>query len=130
MGDMMSNANPQNLDKKNIGFMFSFSINVTEIISNKKNRDGFGFNKKPYNPMKIKHKRPTFKHRKITKFVGLRNEGATCYMNSMLQTLHHIAALRRNVYKIPVGHEAEQKKKAELLEKARKKKAEEGDKKK
>merc|ERR1712228_838589 len=66
------------------------------------------------------HKRPIFKKRKITKFVGLRNEGATCYMNSMLQTLYHIAALRRNVYKIPVGHEAEQKKKADLIEKAKK----------
>merc|ERR1712130_1079807 len=66
------------------------------------------------------YKRPKFEKRRITKFVGLRNEGATCYMNSMLQTLYHIAALRRNVYKIPVGHEAEQKKKAELIEKIKK----------
>merc|ERR1712176_1486214 len=115
----MGNAE-SHIDKSNIGFLFSFELKITKIVTNQnKNRNGFGFRKK-FNPMKIKYKRPTFKHRKITKFVGLRNEGATCYMNSMLQTLHHIAALRRNVYKIPVGHEAEQKRKAEQIEKEKK----------
>lgn len=36
-----------------------------------------------------------------TRFVGLRNEGATCYLNSLLQTLYHIPCFRRAVFQIP-----------------------------
>merc|ERR1712176_818051 len=111
------------MDKAKVGCLeFSFAIQITNI-ERYDNQNGNGYDnipKKRRKKRKKKYKRPTFKHRKITKFVGLRNEGATCYMNSMLQTLHHIAALRRNVYKIPVGHEAEQKRKAEQIEKEKK----------
>ena len=34
-------------------------------------------------------------------FVGLRNQGATCYMNSMLQSLFFTNSLRRAVYQMP-----------------------------
>eukprot|EP00767_Chilomastix_cuspidata_P001435 gnl/Chilomastix_cuspidata/1545.p1 GENE.gnl/Chilomastix_cuspidata/1545~~gnl/Chilomastix_cuspidata/1545.p1 ORF type:complete len:1373 (-),score=469.50 gnl/Chilomastix_cuspidata/1545:774-4856(-) len=34
-------------------------------------------------------------------FVGLQNQGATCYLNSLIQTLFHINALRRLVFRIP-----------------------------
>lgn len=36
-----------------------------------------------------------------TGFVGLKNQGATCYMNSLLQTLFHLPAFRQAVYHMP-----------------------------
>ncbi|RZC68053.1 hypothetical protein C5167_031313 [Papaver somniferum] len=36
-----------------------------------------------------------------TRYVGLTNQGATCYMNSLLQTLYHIPYFRKAVYKMP-----------------------------
>ncbi|KAL5712099.1 ubiquitinyl hydrolase 1 [Ranunculus cassubicifolius] len=36
-----------------------------------------------------------------TGFVGLKNQGATCYMNSLLQTLYHIPCFRKAVYDMP-----------------------------
>ncbi|CAH0579099.1 unnamed protein product [Chrysodeixis includens] len=39
--------------------------------------------------------------KKHTGFVGLKNQGATCYMNSLLQTLFFTNVLRKAVYKIP-----------------------------
>ncbi|KAL9266601.1 Ubiquitin C-terminal hydrolase 13-like protein [Drosera capensis] len=34
-------------------------------------------------------------------YVGLKNQGATCYMNSLLQTLFHIPYFRKAVYRMP-----------------------------
>ncbi|GLJ42235.1 hypothetical protein SUGI_0874260 [Cryptomeria japonica] len=34
--------------------------------------------------------------------VGLKNQGATCYLNSLLQTLYHIPYFRRAVYHMPM----------------------------
>ncbi|KAK7111658.1 ubiquitin carboxyl-terminal hydrolase 7-like isoform X1 [Littorina saxatilis] len=39
--------------------------------------------------------------KKHTGFVGLKNQGATCYMNSLLQTLFFTNKLRRAVYMMP-----------------------------
>ncbi|KAM2482454.1 hypothetical protein FF1_040003 [Malus domestica] len=39
--------------------------------------------------------------KKETGFVGLKNQGATCYMNSLLQTLYHIPYFRKAVYHMP-----------------------------
>jgi len=36
-----------------------------------------------------------------TGYVGFDNQGATCYMNSLLQTLYHLTEFRRTVYAIP-----------------------------
>lgn len=38
-----------------------------------------------------------------TGFIGMRNQGATCYLNSLLQSWFHITALRKAVYKVPVA---------------------------
>lgn len=45
--------------------------------------------------------------RKETGFVGLKNQGATCYMNSLLQTLYNINQFRRAVYRLPTTEDEE-----------------------
>jgi len=39
--------------------------------------------------------------KKETGMVGLKNQGATCYMNSLLQTLWNLWSLRKAVYDMP-----------------------------
>lgn len=39
-------------------------------------------------------------------YLGLRNQGNTCYMNSLLQTLHHLPEFRRVIYSIPTQVDA------------------------
>ncbi|KAA8498654.1 Ubiquitin carboxyl-terminal hydrolase 13 [Porphyridium purpureum] len=41
-------------------------------------------------------------YRQETGFVGLKNQGATCYMNSLLQTLYFIGTFRKAVYQMPI----------------------------
>lgn len=43
--------------------------------------------------------------KKETGFVGFKNQGATCYMNSLLQTLFHISYFRKAVYQMPIAAE-------------------------
>ena len=38
---------------------------------------------------------------KLTGFVGLKNQGATCYINSLLQTFFFTNKLRKAVYQMP-----------------------------
>lgn len=40
--------------------------------------------------------------KKVTGMVGLRNLGATCYLNALLQMLYHVSAFRRAVYNMPL----------------------------
>ncbi|KNA18760.1 hypothetical protein SOVF_067780 isoform B [Spinacia oleracea] len=43
----------------------------------------------------------SYDSKKETGCVGLKNQGATCYMNSLLQTLYHIPYFRKAVYHMP-----------------------------
>ena len=36
-------------------------------------------------------------------YLGLRNQGNTCYMNSLLQTLHHLPQFRRSIFDMPTS---------------------------
>lgn len=44
--------------------------------------------------------------KKETGMVGLKNQGATCYLNSLLQSLYFTDAFRKAVYQIPTENEA------------------------
>lgn len=43
--------------------------------------------------------------KKHTGYVGLKNQGATCYMNSLLQTLFFTNQLRKAVYQMPTEYD-------------------------
>lgn len=43
--------------------------------------------------------------KKETGYVGLKNQGATCYMNSLLQALYHVPMFRKAVYQLPTDNE-------------------------
>ncbi|KAK9823704.1 hypothetical protein WJX72_004794 [[Myrmecia] bisecta] len=45
--------------------------------------------------------------KKETGYVGLKNQGATCYMNSLLQTLYNINFFRQAVYHMPTTEDDE-----------------------
>ncbi|CAI8053204.1 Ubiquitin carboxyl-terminal hydrolase 7 [Geodia barretti] len=47
--------------------------------------------------------------RKHTGYVGLKNQGATCYMNSLLQTLYCLPKLRKAVYQMPTESDDQNK---------------------
>ncbi|KAJ1900521.1 ubiquitin-specific protease ubp15 [Kickxella alabastrina] len=51
------------------------------------------------------HNFHNYNSRKYTGHVGLRNQGATCYMNSLLQSLYFTNEFRNAVYQIPTEDE-------------------------
>ncbi|KAF2816307.1 cysteine proteinase [Mytilinidion resinicola] len=54
--------------------------------------------------------------KKETGMVGLKNQGATCYLNSLLQSLYFTTAFRKAVYQIPTEKEAERTNSAYALQ--------------
>jgi len=51
------------------------------------------------------HNFNNYDSKKETGFVGLKNQGATCYLNSLLQSLYFTNAFRKAVYQIPTQDE-------------------------
>ncbi|RCH90033.1 hypothetical protein CU098_004566 [Rhizopus stolonifer] len=51
------------------------------------------------------HNLINYDSRKETGYVGIRNQGATCYMNSLIQSLYFTSIFRKAVYKIPTEKE-------------------------
>ncbi|KAI9659775.1 MAG: hypothetical protein M1829_006537 [Trizodia sp. TS-e1964] len=51
------------------------------------------------------HSFQNYNSKKETGLVGLRNHGATCYLNSLLQSLYFTNAFRKAVYQIPTQNE-------------------------
>ncbi|KAI9685955.1 MAG: hypothetical protein M1820_010704 [Bogoriella megaspora] len=54
--------------------------------------------------------------KKETGMVGLKNQGATCYLNSLLQSLYFTNAFRKAVYQIPTEQEADRTNSAYALQ--------------
>lgn len=52
--------------------------------------------------------------RRETGLVGFKNQGATCYMNSLLQTLYMLSAFRKAVYNMPLPEEGNENSGSEL----------------
>ncbi|KAI4209489.1 MAG: hypothetical protein LQ351_007566 [Letrouitia transgressa] len=57
-----------------------------------------------------------YNSKKETGMVGLKNQGATCYLNSLLQSLYFTNAFRKAVYQIPTENETERKNSAWALQ--------------
>ncbi|KAK9465799.1 hypothetical protein V1512DRAFT_265394 [Lipomyces arxii] len=51
------------------------------------------------------HNFSNYDSKKETGYVGLKNQGATCYMNSLLQSLYFTKYFRKAVYQIPTEHD-------------------------
>ena len=51
------------------------------------------------------HSFHNYDSKKVTGFVGLRNQGATCYLNSLVQSLYFTNAFRKAIYQIPTEDE-------------------------
>lgn len=54
--------------------------------------------------------------KKETGMVGLKNQGATCYLNSLLQSLYFTNAFRQAVYQIPTAEESDRSNSAYALQ--------------
>ncbi|KAL3462575.1 hypothetical protein BJX64DRAFT_258975 [Aspergillus heterothallicus] len=62
------------------------------------------------------HSFSNYDSKKETGMVGLKNQGATCYLNSLLQSLYFTNAFRKAVYQIPTETEASRENSAWTLQ--------------
>lgn len=71
------------------------SVNITAFVRTFKDPTGV-----------LWHSFEGYDSKKETGMVGLKNQGATCYLNSLLQSLYFTNAFRKAVYQIPTEGEA------------------------
>jgi len=72
------------------------SVNVTAYVRIYKDPTGV-----------LWHNFNNYDSKKETGMIGLKNQGATCYLNSLLQSLYFTNAFRKAVYQIPTEQEAD-----------------------
>ena len=63
------------------------------------------------NNSKFKNSAESFKSKSVTGFTGLENQGATCYLNSLLQSLYMCPEFRKALYAVkydPTKHGEEE----------------------
>lgn len=76
------------------GYLEDDAVRITSIIRVVKDPTGI-----------LWHNFINYDSKKITGYVGLQNQGATCYMNSLFQSLFFTNSFRKAVYQIPTEHD-------------------------
>lgn len=79
---------------KNMSLLENNRLNITAYVRVIKDPTGV-----------LWHNFMKYDSKKETGFVGLKNQGATCYLNSLLQSLYFTKAFRQAVYKIPTEND-------------------------
>ncbi|KAL0031727.1 hypothetical protein WJX79_003396 [Trebouxia sp. C0005] len=80
-------ANQQDIFAPNAGFLVNDTLRMNVVVRVERPEDLY------------------YDSKKSTGYVGLKNQGATCYMNSLLQTLYNINYFRQAVYHMPTQEE-------------------------
>lgn len=80
---------------KNSGFLSNGRLNVSVFVRILKDPTGV-----------LWHNFMNYDSKKLTGFIGLKNQGATCYLNSLLQSYFFTKLFRKIVYKIPSENES------------------------
>ncbi|KAK9478111.1 hypothetical protein V1514DRAFT_307930 [Lipomyces japonicus] len=81
-------------DDKNVPILEDDKVIITAYIKILKDPTGV-----------LWHNFVNYNSKKETGYVGLRNQGATCYMNSLLQSLYFTKYFRKAVYQIPTEND-------------------------
>lgn len=76
------------------GFLNQGKLNITAFIRTVKDPTGV-----------LWHNFLNYDSKKMTGFVGFKNQGATCYLNSLLQSYYFTKMFRKLVYQIPTDSE-------------------------